>query len=67
MHLLLQIQGAIIAASAFEFVAGVAGVVGLLLRFITPLAITPTIALIGLSLYPVAAEHAQSNWPIAIA
>ncbi|XP_003738546.1 solute carrier family 23 member 2 [Galendromus occidentalis] len=61
-----EIQGAIIAASAFEFIAGLAGLVGLLLRFITPLAITPTIALIGLSLYPVAAEHAQTNWPIAI-
>ncbi|XP_002415299.3 solute carrier family 23 member 1 [Ixodes scapularis] len=61
-----EIQGAIMVASAFEVVAGLTGLVGLLTRWITPLGITPTIALIGLSLFPEASQHAQGSWPVAL-
>lgn len=63
---MLEVQGAIMVASVFEVLAGVTGLVGLLTRWITPLGITPTIALIGLSLFPEASHHAQTNWPIAL-
>ncbi|CAN7996418.1 unnamed protein product [Ixodes hexagonus] len=61
-----EIQGAIMVASVFEVFAGLTGLVGLLTRWITPLGITPTIALIGLSLFPEASHHAQGSWPIAL-
>ncbi|KAL3201425.1 hypothetical protein MRX96_012472 [Rhipicephalus microplus] len=63
---MLEVQGAIMVASVFEVLAGATGLVGLLTRWITPLGITPTIALIGLSLFPEASHHAQTNWPVAL-
>ena len=48
-----EVQGAIIAASVFQLVAGYAGIVGAMLRFITPLTIGPAVAMIGLALFQV--------------
>jgi len=62
-----QIQGAIIVASLFEIVLGMSGLIGLLLRYIGPLAIAPTITLVGLALFNAAASSAAKNWYIAIA
>ena len=40
--------------------------VGVMLRWITPLVIVPTVSLIGISLFPIAGEKAGSHWPMAI-
>ncbi|XP_022237904.1 solute carrier family 23 member 2-like isoform X2 [Limulus polyphemus] len=61
-----EIQGAIIVASIFETVIGLTGVIGIILQWLTPLVIVPTIALIGLSLFEEAASEASKNWGIAI-
>ncbi|XP_048580199.1 solute carrier family 23 member 1 isoform X2 [Nematostella vectensis] len=61
-----EIQGAIMVSSLFQIVIGFSGVLGVLLKFIGPITIAPTIALIGLSLFHVAAEHAGSHWGISI-
>ena len=61
-----KIQGAIILASLFEVLAGMFGLVGLLLRYIGPLAVAPTITLIGLTLFTPAYRIASGNWWIAI-
>ncbi|XP_076060495.1 solute carrier family 23 member 1-like isoform X2 [Oratosquilla oratoria] len=61
-----EVQGAICVSAIFQVVVGFTGIIGQLLRFLTPLAITPTIALIGLSLYPVATDKASSHWGIAV-
>ena len=45
-------------SSLFQMLAGFTGIVGFLLRFIGPLTIAPTITLVGLALFNVAAEHA---------
>ncbi|WP_254767429.1 uracil-xanthine permease family protein [Salinilacihabitans rarus] len=50
---LLQLQGAIIAAATVQVVLGYFGLVGKLRRFLSPVVIAPTIALIGLSLFGV--------------
>ncbi|CAM1309545.1 SLC23A2 (predicted) [Pycnogonum litorale] len=60
-----EIQGAIIVASLFEVVIGITGIMGLVLRFVTPLTIAPTVALIGLALFTVAAEKAGDHWGIS--
>ena len=39
---------------------------GLILRFITPLTITPAVAMIGIALFEPASNHASSHWGIAI-
>jgi len=53
-------------ASLFEIILGVSGLIGLLLRYIGPLAIAPTITLVGLALFRAAADFAAKNWYIAL-
>ena len=45
-------------SSLFQIVIGFTGLNGILLRFIGPLTIAPTITLVGVALFHVAAEHA---------
>ncbi len=59
-----HVQGAIIAGSIFEIIIGASGLVGRLLRFIGPITIAPTIALIGLALFKFGAPQAGQYWPI---
>jgi solute carrier family 23 (nucleobase transporter), member 1 len=59
-----HIQGAIIAGALFEIVVGYSGLVGRLLRFVGPITIAPTIALIGLSLFKFGAPVAGTHWGI---
>ena len=42
------------------------GLIGVLLRFITPLTITPAVAMIGISLFGAASNFASSHWGISI-
>ncbi|RMX55415.1 hypothetical protein pdam_00022199 [Pocillopora damicornis] len=61
-----EIQGAIMVSSLFQMLVGFTGIVGFLLRFIGPLTIAPTITLVGLALFNVAAEHAGNHWGISM-
>ncbi|MFQ6087825.1 MAG: uracil-xanthine permease family protein [Candidatus Methanofastidiosia archaeon] len=57
-----DITGAIIAASFFEIILGWSGAMGYFKKFIGPVTIGPTIALIGLALYGVGAPVAGGHW-----
>ncbi len=59
-----HVQGAIIAGSIVEMGVGATGLVGRLLRFVGPITIAPTIALIGLALFKFGAPMAGEHWPI---
>lgn len=61
----LQIQGAIVVSSLVEVAIGLLGLPGALLGYIGPLTVTPTISLIGLSVFQAAGERAGSHWGIA--
>ncbi|XP_048474633.1 solute carrier family 23 member 2-like [Rhincodon typus] len=61
-----EIQGAIIMSSLVEVLIGFLGLPGILLSYIGPLTITPTVALIGLSGYQAAGERAGKHWGIAM-
>uniref|UniRef100_A0A3B3R272 Solute carrier family 23 member 2 n=1 Tax=Paramormyrops kingsleyae TaxID=1676925 RepID=A0A3B3R272_9TELE len=61
-----QIQGAIIVSSLIEVFIGALGLPGFLLKYIGPLTITPTVALIGLSGFQAAGERAGKHWGIAM-
>ncbi|KAJ9554741.1 hypothetical protein OSB04_009355 [Centaurea solstitialis] len=50
-HIMKELQGAIIIASAFQALLGYSGVMTLLLRLINPVVVSPTIAAVGLSFY----------------
>lgn len=61
----LQIQGAILVSSLLQLVLGLSGLVGLVLKYIGPLAIAPTINLIGLSLFIEAGKKSGGHWGIS--
>ncbi|XP_058958308.2 solute carrier family 23 member 2-like [Pocillopora verrucosa] len=61
-----EIQGAIIVSALFQILIGFTGLIGVLLRFIGPLTIAPTITLVGVALFHVAAEHAGNHWGISM-
>ncbi len=57
-----HLQGAIIIGALAEIGFGYLGLVGRLVRFISPIVIAPTVALIGLSLFEIGAPSAGKNW-----
>ncbi|XP_053142570.1 solute carrier family 23 member 1 isoform X2 [Hemicordylus capensis] len=62
---LREIQGAVIVSSLVEVAIGLVGLPGALLNYIGPLTVTPTVSLIGLSVFQAAGERAGSHWGIA--
>lgn len=60
-----ELSGAIAVSALFQVIIGFGGIIGYLLRFITPLTIVPTVSLVGLSLFENAAEAASKHWGIA--
>uniref|UniRef100_A0A3B4X274 Si:dkey-106n21.1 n=1 Tax=Seriola lalandi dorsalis TaxID=1841481 RepID=A0A3B4X274_SERLL len=65
MSRMREIQGAILVSSLLQIILGFSGLVGLVLKFIGPLAIAPTINLIGLSLFIEAGKKCGGHWGIA--
>ena len=65
---LLFLQGAVIAAALTEVVVGYLGIVGRLRRYLSPVVIAPTIALIGLSLFnaPQVTTATQDWWLLGL-
>ncbi|XP_029457508.1 solute carrier family 23 member 1-like isoform X2 [Rhinatrema bivittatum] len=59
-----EVQGAIIVASLLQVLLGFSGLIGLLLRFIGPLSIAPTVTLIGLSLFIETGKKSGVHWGI---
>ncbi|XP_063757593.1 solute carrier family 23 member 2-like isoform X2 [Eleginops maclovinus] len=62
---LRTLQGSIMVASLLQILVGFSGLIGLLMRFIGPLTIAPTVSLIGLSLFDSVGEKAGSHWGIS--
>ncbi|NXF70602.1 S23A1 protein, partial [Sclerurus mexicanus] len=61
-----EIQGAIMVSSLVEVFIGLLGLPGALLSYIGPLTVTPTVSLIGLSVFQAAGERAGSHWGISV-
>nr|XP_037865529.1 solute carrier family 23 member 1 isoform X7 [Chlorocebus sabaeus] len=60
-----EVQGAIMVSSMVEVVIGLLGLPGALLNYIGPLTVTPTVSLIGLSVFQAAGDRAGSHWGIS--
>ncbi|XP_062567788.1 solute carrier family 23 member 2-like [Saccostrea cucullata] len=61
-----EVQGNLILASLTQVFVGGLGLIGLILRFVGPLTIAPTISLIGLSLTGVVASFCEKQWGISL-
>ncbi|XP_028618510.1 solute carrier family 23 member 1 isoform X3 [Grammomys surdaster] len=60
-----EVQGAIMVSSTVEVLIGLMGLPGALLSYIGPLTVTPTVSLIGLSVFQAAGDRAGSHWGIS--
>ncbi|XP_048745910.2 solute carrier family 23 member 2-like [Ostrea edulis] len=61
-----EIQGNLILASMTQVFVGSFGLIGVILRFVGPLTIAPTVSLIGLSLSHVVAMFCETHWGISM-
>ncbi|XP_061388518.1 solute carrier family 23 member 1-like [Musca vetustissima] len=61
-----ELSGAIAVSAMVQVILGYTGLVGKILRFVTPLTIVPTVSLVGLTLFEHAAETASKHWGIAV-
>ncbi|XP_062569270.1 solute carrier family 23 member 1-like isoform X2 [Saccostrea cucullata] len=59
------LQGSLMLAGLIHFIVGATGLVGILLRFIGPVTIVPTILLIGIYMVTSVTKFAQVHWGIA--
>ncbi|XP_060063606.1 solute carrier family 23 member 2-like [Ylistrum balloti] len=66
LHSIQSLQGSLLAAGAVHFLLGATGLVGVLLRFIGPITIVPTILLIGIYMTHAVIKFAQVNWPLSL-
>ncbi|XP_060081994.1 solute carrier family 23 member 1-like [Ylistrum balloti] len=60
-----EIQGGIMLASVTQVLIGCTGLLGVLLNYIGPITIVPTITLVGLSLIDVAIRFCEKQWGIS--
>ncbi|XP_078453457.1 solute carrier family 23 member 1 isoform X1 [Lampetra planeri] len=60
-----EIQGSIIVSCLVEVFIGLAGLPGAMLSYIGPLTVTPTVSLIGLSVFQAAGDRAGRHWGIS--
>ncbi|XP_072034956.1 solute carrier family 23 member 1-like [Amphiura filiformis] len=61
----LELSGAILVASTVQIIIGATGCIGLLLRFVGPLTITPAVTLLGLAIVPLGVDLSGGHWGIA--
>ncbi|XP_033757178.1 solute carrier family 23 member 2-like [Pecten maximus] len=60
------LQGSLLAAGAIHFLIGATGLVGVLLKFIGPVTIVPTILLFGIFMVKSITKFAQVHWGISL-
>ncbi|GAB6023966.1 hypothetical protein CHUAL_008695 [Chamberlinius hualienensis] len=61
-----ELQGSIAVSSSLQIFLSISGLLTVILRFITPLVVIPTITLIGFSIIQTAASASEGNWAISI-
>ncbi|CAH0381091.1 unnamed protein product [Bemisia tabaci] len=60
-----ELSGAIAVSALFQVFIGYFGCMGIILRYVTPLTIVPTVSMVGLSLFANAGAAASQDWSIA--
>ncbi|KAI4385254.1 hypothetical protein MLD38_003303 [Melastoma candidum] len=65
-HIMRELQGAIIVSSIFQSILGFSGLMSLLVRFLNPIVVAPTIASIGLAFFSFGFPQAGSCVEISV-
>ena len=53
-------------SAAIQVLLGCTGTIGILMRFIGPLTLCPSLALIGLTLSQIVADDCEDHWGVAV-
>ncbi|XP_046989524.1 solute carrier family 23 member 1 isoform X1 [Schistocerca americana] len=61
-----ELSGAIAVSALVQVFIGYFGIIGVILKYVTPLTIVPTVSLVGLSLFENAADAASQHWGISM-
>ncbi|XP_050425752.1 solute carrier family 23 member 2-like isoform X2 [Adelges cooleyi] len=61
-----ELSGAIAVAALFQVFIGLTGLVGKIVKYVTPLTIAPTVALAGMSLFHNAGISAAKHWGVSL-
>ena len=61
---IFKLQGSIMVASLGQILIGLTGLPGILMRFIGPITIAPTVTMVGMGLWKDVADKASTNWLI---
>ncbi|XP_050425735.1 solute carrier family 23 member 1-like isoform X3 [Adelges cooleyi] len=61
-----ELSGAIAVSALFQVIIGLTGVIGKIVKYVTPLTIVPTVSLVGLSLFENAGASASKHWGISM-
>lgn len=61
-----ELSGAIAVSALLQVIIGYTGLVGSILKYVTPLTIVPTVSLVGLTLFKHAASSASTHWGVAM-
>ncbi|XP_068655177.1 nucleobase-ascorbate transporter 11 [Aristolochia californica] len=69
-HIMRELQGAILVGSIFQIILGYSGAISLLLRFINPVVVAPTVAAVGLAFFsygfPLAGSCVEVSIPLIL-
>ena len=61
-----QLQGSLVAAGIFQGLLGATGLLGVLLRFVGPNTVVPTLLLTGIYMVKALIKFIQVQWGVAI-
>lgn len=62
-----QLQGSLIFAGTVHMLIGLTGLIGILLRYLGPITVIPTLLLLGIEFYHVVTKLCEAQWAVSIA
>ncbi|CAG5133904.1 unnamed protein product [Candidula unifasciata] len=66
LYKISQLSGSLMAAGALHFLFGLTGFVGIIIRYVGPVTVVPTVILVGLQVKTVAVKFSETNWTVAV-
>uniref|UniRef100_A0A0B7BD87 SLC26A/SulP transporter domain-containing protein n=1 Tax=Arion vulgaris TaxID=1028688 RepID=A0A0B7BD87_9EUPU len=61
-----QLSGSLMAAGILHFLIGFTGFVGIIIRYVGPVTVVPTVILVGLQVKRIAVKFSETNWTVAV-
>ncbi|CAL1533030.1 unnamed protein product [Lymnaea stagnalis] len=66
MDKILKLSGSLMLAGGLHFLIGITGFVGVIIRYVGPITVVPTVILVGLEIKTVAVKFSETNWAVAV-